>query len=118
MTKNYKSGKMDTLKKFLYAGVGMATIATEKIQATVDELVEKGKISDIEGKKIIEDFLSDSNNKKNEFEDKFKKMTEAAVEKFNFATKADFDSILDRLERIEKAVKKETKTTRAKTVKK
>ena len=49
---------MDLIKNFVYAGVGLATLTTDKIKETIDDLVEKGKISDTEGKRIIEDFLN------------------------------------------------------------
>ena len=42
---------MDTIKNFVYAGLGLATMTTDKIKVTIDDLVEKGKISDTEGKK-------------------------------------------------------------------
>ena len=37
---------MDTLKNIIYAGVGLASTTSEKIKETIDELVEKGKISE------------------------------------------------------------------------
>ena len=63
---------MDLIKNFVYAGVGLATMTTDKIKETIDELVEKGKISDTEGKKIIEDFLNTTEEKRTEFESKLK----------------------------------------------
>ena len=46
------------VKNMVYAGVGLATMTTEKVKETIDELVEKGRISDTEGKKIVDDFFS------------------------------------------------------------
>jgi len=48
---------MELLKNFVYAGVGLAALTSDKVKETVEDLVEKGKISDTEGKKIIEDFF-------------------------------------------------------------
>ena len=64
---------MDTIKNFVYAGLGLATMTTDKIKVTIDDLVEKGKISDTEGKKIIEDFLNTTEEKRTDFENKLKK---------------------------------------------
>ena len=63
----------DTFKRLLYAGVGLAAEATDKIQAEIDKLVEKGKMSDVEGKKIVDDFLAIKMNSldSNAAEDKF-----------------------------------------------
>ena len=63
---------MDLIKNFVYAGVGLATLTTDKIKETIDDLVEKGKISDTEGKRIIEDFLNTTEEKRSEFESKSK----------------------------------------------
>ena len=54
----------ETLKKIVYAGVGLAAQATEKFESTVDELIAKGKLSDKEGKKIVDDFFSKTEKKK------------------------------------------------------
>ena len=48
---------MEIVKNMVYAGVGLATMTTEKVKETIDELVEKGRISDTEGKKIVDEFL-------------------------------------------------------------
>jgi polyhydroxyalkanoate synthesis regulator phasin len=91
----------DVFKNFLYAGVGLAAMTTEKIQATVDELVEKGKISDSEGKKIVEDFLSNSEEKKSEFEEKLRSVSEEIIAKFDFMKNKEVDELKARVEELE-----------------
>lgn len=41
----------ETFKKLIYAGVGLAAQATERIEETINDLISKGKITDKEGKK-------------------------------------------------------------------
>lgn len=106
----------DTLKKLLYAGVGLAAQATEKFENAIDDLVSKGKISDNEGKKIVDDFFKKSDKKKDEFEGKFKKATEEIVSRFNYVRKKDFDSVVKKIEKLEKEMKKGS-TNRKSTVK-
>ena len=50
-------------------------------------VVEKGKISDTEGKRIIEDFLNSTEEKRNEFESKLKKTSTKISETFDFNKK-------------------------------
>lgn len=64
-----------SLKNFLYAGVELAASMSEKFEASVNDLVKKGKISADEGKKIVDEFLSKSVTKANEFETKVKEFT-------------------------------------------
>lgn len=88
----------DVLKNLLYAGAGFAAYTVERVQKTVDDLVSKGKITDKEGSKIVNDFLKNSEAKKDEIEKKLKKATEEVVKKFNFVS-------LDELNSLEKRVK-------------
>lgn len=95
----------ETLKKLVYAGVGLAAQATEKFEVAVNDLVKKGKLSDKEGKKIVDDFFKKTEKKKEEFESKFKSTTEEVVAKFNFAKQTDLDELSKRIAKLEKAAK-------------
>ena len=103
----------ETLKKLVYAGVGLAAQATEKIEETVNDLVKKGKISDKEGKKIVDDFFKKSEKKKDSYESKFKSAIEEVTAKFNYVSAKDFDALVKRVAKLEKGTKK---TTTRKTV--
>ena len=102
----------ETLKKLVYAGVGLAAQATEKIEETVTDLIKKGKISDKEGKKIVDDFFKKSEKKKDSYESKFKSAIEDVTAKFNYVSSKDFDALVKRVVKLEKTGVK--KTTAAK----
>ena len=106
----------ETLKKLVYAGVGLAAQATEKIEETVNDLVKKGKISDKEGKKIVDDFFKKSEKKKDSYESKFKSAIKDVTEKFEYVIKSDYEKLAKRISELEKAMKKTsaTKKTAAK----
>ncbi len=74
---------MDMIKNFIYAGVGLATTTTEKVKEAINDLVEKGKISDTEGKKIMDDFFKSTENTKEEFEHKWNKLSDTLTSKFD-----------------------------------
>ena len=114
---------MDTLKNIIYAGVGLASTTSEKIKETIDELVEKGKISDTEGKKIVDDFLNSTEDKRAEFENKLKKTGEKISEKFDFLNKEkEVDGLKARIKELEdqiaKMKKKPSSTAKKRTTKK
>ena len=48
---------MEMVKNMVYAGVGLASMTSEKVKETIEELVEKGRISETEGKNIVSDFF-------------------------------------------------------------
>ncbi len=74
---------MDMIKNFIYAGVGLATTTSEKVKEAINDLVEKGKISDTEGKKIMDDFFKSTENTKDEFENKWNKLSDTLTSKFD-----------------------------------
>lgn len=91
----------DLIKNFLYTGVGLVALASEKVQSVVDDLVEQGKLSQEEGKKIVDDFFKTSESKREELENRIKKMTENLTGKLDFFSKEGVDSVRDRLEELE-----------------
>lgn len=66
----------DAFKKFLYAGVDLAAEVSGKFEESVKELIEKGKISDVEGKKLVDDLFEKTEARKEEFESKYNEMKE------------------------------------------
>ena len=113
---------MDMIKNFIYAGVGLATTTTEKAKETINDLVEKGKISDTEGKKIMDDFFKSTENTKDEFETKWKKLNDTLTSKFDFISNKESDEVKVLKSRIadleEKLATNAKKVTAKKTVKK
>ena len=103
----------NALKNLLYAGVGLAAEANERIQKEVDQLVEKGKTTDSEAKNIIEDLLSKTNEKSSEFETKFNEL----VEKFGYAKKTEVQDLEKKVADLESKLASKTKATTAKTTK-
>ena len=93
----------DLFKKVLYAGIGLTAIAAEKVEGLVKDLIEKGKLSEIDGKKIIDDFFKSTEHKREEFEEKIKKATEDVVGKFGMGgeTNNDLTHLVARIEAIE-----------------
>jgi len=111
---------MELLKNFVYAGVGLAALTTDKVKETVEDLVEKGKISDTEGKKIIEDFFKSTESKKDDFESKLKSLGDNISSKFEFLKGNDdeVDALKKKIEELEAKLKKANKTAAPKTTKK
>lgn len=104
----------DLFKTVLYTGVGIAATATEKLQKTIDELVEKGKMPADEGRKVVDDFKKSSEERREEFEDRFKGSMKSMVDRFDFPTKKDYEALTKRVEKLEKAARaaKSAKSTR------
>lgn len=89
------------LKKALYTGVGLVTIATEKVQDTITNLVDNGKLSEEEGKKIVDDLISDLDSKKEEFEGRVSNLMNKVVDTVNLPSRSDFASLKSRIKELE-----------------
>ncbi len=92
------------LKKFFYTGVGLVSITAERLQKTVDEMVGEGKVSEEEGKKIVDGFVEDIDKRRSEFESNMKETIDNFASKVNtpdFMKNNVFTEINERLEKIE-----------------
>ena len=97
------------LKKILYTGVGFASLTAERMKNTIEGLVSDGKISEEEGKHIIEDLNKNTESKKDELESNFSVMAEKLLKSFKFGTSKDFENLEDRIGVLEALLAKKDK---------
>ena len=86
----------DLFKKFVYTGVGMVSSSLEKFQKSVEKLVDEDKLSQEEGKKLVDDLFKNTESKREEFETKLKKVVEEVMVRMNLATQTQVQELQDR----------------------
>lgn len=91
----------DLFKKFVYTGVGMVSTTFEKFQKSVEKLVDEDKLSQEEGKKLVDDLFKNTESRREEFEAKLKKVAEEILTRMNLATQSQLHELQDRLAVIE-----------------
>lgn len=91
---------METIKNIIYAGVGLASQTSDKIKETINDLVEKGKISDTEGKKIMDNIFQSTESTREDIESKIKSVSDKITSKFDFSKK-ETEEVLALRKRIE-----------------
>jgi polyhydroxyalkanoate synthesis regulator phasin len=91
----------DLFKKFVYTGVGLVSTTFEKFQKSVEKLVDEDKISQEEGKKMVDDLFKNTEAKREEFEAKMKKVVEEVLVRMNLATQTQLHELQDRIAVIE-----------------
>jgi polyhydroxyalkanoate synthesis regulator phasin len=104
------------IKKVLYTGVGIVAATTERLQHSIDELVEKGKLSEDEGKKVVDDVVKNAEIQRPNVESRFKKIVDAAFDKMNLPQNDAFSKMEKRIKSLEVKVgflAKELKTLNA-----
>lgn len=65
----------DLFKKFINTGVGFLSQGNKAVQVAIEKLVKESKISEQEGKKIVDDLLKNSEAKRADLEKQFKGLT-------------------------------------------
>lgn len=66
----------DLFKKFVNAGVGYLAQGNKKVQATIDALVKDSKLTEKEGKKIVDELMKNGETKRLELEKQFMGLTD------------------------------------------
>ncbi len=94
----------EMLKNVLYAGIGAAFLTKDKIEDLKSELIEKGKISQEEGKQFVDDLLRKSEKAKDQLELWLNKQVEDRVKQLNLATKDEVAELQRKIEELQVAL--------------
>lgn len=93
---------MEELRKLLLTTVGAAALSMEKIDSTVTELIEKGKLSVKEGKELREELIR--KKKEAEVEALTKEDLDRIIESLNYAGKREVELLEERVARLEEQI--------------
>ena len=91
----------ETLKKTLYAGVGMAFLTREKIEDMAKKLAEEAKLGETEGRKFIDEFLKRSEDAKTSLQRAVDAGVSSALERMNVARDRDLKALEARVKALE-----------------
>ncbi len=91
----------ELLKNVVYAGIGAAFLTKEKIEELKGDLIEKGKISQEEGKQFVDDLLRKSEKAKDQLDLWINKRVEDRVQQLNLATKDEIAELQRKIEELQ-----------------
>ena len=94
---------LDSIHKMFLAGVGLAAMTKDKIDEHIKELVEKGRLTEKEGREIAEDMLKKSKQAKEDLEKQVEKLVQQTLDTLNVASKEDIEKLSARIEKLEAA---------------
>jgi len=92
---------LDAIHKMFLAGVGLAAMTKDKIDEHVKELVEKGKLTEKEGRELAEDVLKKSKQAKKDLEKQVEKQVQQTLQTLQIASKEDVEKLEARIEKLE-----------------
>ncbi|WP_310599376.1 phasin-related domain-containing protein [Desulfobulbus sp.] len=97
---------MEFVKNAFYAGIGAAFLTKEKIEELKGELIEKGKMSQEEGKQFVDDLLRKSEKAKDQLDLWLNKRVEDRIKQLNLATKDEIAELQRKIEELQVAINK------------
>ncbi len=95
---------IDLLKKTLLTGVGVAALTKEKIEEIAKDFVEKGKITEQEGRALVDDLVVRSEESRDEFQKQIEEKVQTVLKKMNLAKQSELDALAAEVEALRKTL--------------
>lgn len=95
---------VEAVRKVLLAGIGAVALAQEEIEDFVNKLVDRGEIAEKDGRKLVREVMERRKKDAEKAEDEFSKRVEEILERMNVPTKADIDSLGEKITSLSKKV--------------
>ncbi len=92
----------ELLKKIAYLAVGIFSPESENFNEMVDGWIEKGKMTEAEGKKFVDDVMDKAKNVKSDLEETILKQSQSFYENVHLATTDQIESLNKRVTALEK----------------
>lgn len=96
---------IELVKKALLTGVGFAVLSKEKIEEVAKDFAEKGKMSEEEGKVLVDDLLKRSEESRLELQKQIEERVQSVLEKMDLAKKSEIDALRLEIEELRKNIK-------------
>lgn len=95
----------ETLKKTLYAGVGLAFFTRDKLEEMGKRMAEEAKLSEEDAKKFIDEVLKKSEDAKDAFEKAVNSGVKATLERLDIPRRAELKALEERVRILESQIK-------------
>ncbi|SNR61836.1 MULTISPECIES: phasin family protein [Hymenobacter] len=83
----------DLFKKFINAGVGFVSLTNDRVQSTIDKLVQESKLSESEGAKIMDELKKNTDSKRKELEKQFQGLASRLMKGAGVASNDDVEEL-------------------------
>lgn len=97
----------DLMKKTMLTGLGLAFLTKDKIEELSKEFIEKGKLSEKEGRQFIDELSKKSEEARKKVEGQIEKVVKETVKKMNLATRDDVLNVEKQVKKLVKAIERE-----------
>jgi len=95
----------EILHKAWLFGVGMFDFTKEKVEGLVQEMVQRGEITQQESSEAVKQLLAKAQDAQQALVDKVKDLTRSAIDEFNLAKTSELEALEARVAALEEALK-------------
>ena len=99
---------LNIIKKSMLTGIGLALIAKDEVEDLAKELVNKGKMSENEGTKFLEDLQKRYDQTQQKLEEKLQKAVKDFMKKADVVTGDELKGLKKEIRELKKAIGKGT----------
>ncbi len=95
---------MNQLEKFFYISLGLTVDLGRKLGETLDTLVKESKISEIDAKKIKQEFQQATEKYSHDIKKKLDELIHSTLESLQLVRKRELDQVRKRIKELEKKI--------------
>lgn len=111
MTDNKEAVVFDLIKKTLFTGIGLALQTRDEVEELAKEFAKRGKMSENEGMKFIEELLNRYDDTRNMLETRIEKAVKTFLKKADVVTSDELKALKKEIRELKHAISKEKETS-------
>lgn len=95
---------LDMMKKAMMAGIGLALKTKDEVEEIAKELIQKGKMSEKDGKKFLDDLMARYESAKSNMENWVENAVQDLIKKGKLATRDEIDGLKKEIQDLKNAI--------------
>lgn len=102
---------IDLMKKAVLTGIGIASLTKDKAEELARDLIDKGKMSEQEGEKLVQEMLSRAEESRQSMKNQTETLVQKTIDKMHLARMEDIDLLKKEIEKLRKEIEELSKET-------
>jgi polyhydroxyalkanoate synthesis regulator phasin len=98
---------LDIVKKAMLTGIGMALLAKDEMEELAREAIEKGKMTEQDGKKFLNEMQERYEDVQGKLEERVEQSVKDILKKMDIVTGEDLKAIKKEIRELKKAINKD-----------
>jgi polyhydroxyalkanoate synthesis regulator phasin len=88
---------IELIKKAMFTGIGVAALTKEKVEDVAKVFVEQGKLTEQEGKKLVDEIMARSKESQEELTGRIEAVVQASIAKLDIGKASDIEALKDEI---------------------